>query len=28
VENEQAIARPPTVDFSKPESVPAPAQNK
>jgi LemA protein len=26
VENEQAIAKPPTVDFSKPE--PAPAQNK
>ena len=26
VENEQAIAKPPTVDFSKP--VPAPAQNK
>jgi LemA protein len=28
VENEQAIAKPPTVDFSKPEPVPAPAQNK
>ena len=28
VENEQAIAKPPAVDFSKPEPVPAPAQNK
>ena len=28
VENEQAIAKPPTVDFSKPEAPSAPAQNK
>ena len=26
VENEQAIAKPPTEDFSKPEPVPAPAK--
>jgi LemA protein len=28
VENEQAIAKPPTVDFSKPEPATAPAPNK
>src|SRR5258705_8569662 len=28
VENEQAISKPPTVDFSKPEPAAAPAQNK
>ncbi|HEX9451746.1 MAG TPA: LemA family protein [Burkholderiales bacterium] len=28
VEDEKAISKPPTVDFSKPEPAPAPAQNK
>jgi LemA protein len=28
VEDEKAISRPPTVDFSKPEPAPVPAQNK
>jgi LemA protein len=28
VENEQAISKPPTVDFSKPESSQEPARNK
>ncbi len=28
VENEQAISKPPAVDFSKPEAPAAPAQNK
>jgi len=28
VEDEKAISKPPKVDFSKPESAPAPAQNK
>ncbi|MEO8158511.1 MAG: LemA family protein, partial [Betaproteobacteria bacterium] len=28
VENEQAIAKPPTVDFSNPAAAPAPAQGR